>query len=197
MDSIAHQAPLSMKFSRKEYWSGLPFPPPGDLSNLGAGPESPALQADFLTLEPSASSHLWMYSRDPFVLVLLLYNSLKHTALWLWKEELQSHRYELTLLLCNHSKRHFLEALSTDIRTAAICFTVSFSTISDTKFIWIWMCPGSEKERTTLLSIKMYKMSNPWLRDNDKYSAITLNLQQIYPLPIRMGGERDLRQNPD
>ena len=36
--SVAHQAPLSMGFSRQEYWSGLPFPPPGDLPNPGIKP---------------------------------------------------------------------------------------------------------------------------------------------------------------
>ena len=42
--AVACQAPLSMGFSRQEYWSGLPFPPPGDLSDPGIEPESPALQ---------------------------------------------------------------------------------------------------------------------------------------------------------
>ena len=46
------QAPLSMGFSRQEYWSGLPFPSPGDLPNLGIKPRSPALQADSLLSEP-------------------------------------------------------------------------------------------------------------------------------------------------
>ena len=50
--SIAHQAPLSVGFSRQEYWSGLPFPSPGDLPNPGIEPRSPALQADALTSEP-------------------------------------------------------------------------------------------------------------------------------------------------
>ena len=45
---IAHQAPLSMGFHRKEYWSGLPFPSPRDLPNPGIKPVSPALQADSL-----------------------------------------------------------------------------------------------------------------------------------------------------
>ena len=45
------QAPLSMGFSRWEYWSGLPFPPPGDLPNPGTEPGSPALLADFLLSE--------------------------------------------------------------------------------------------------------------------------------------------------
>ena len=50
--TIAHQATLSMGFSRQEYWSGLPFPSPGDLPNPGIKPRSPALQADALTSEP-------------------------------------------------------------------------------------------------------------------------------------------------
>ena len=39
--TVAHGAPLSMGFSRQECWSGLPFPPPGDLSDPGIEPESP------------------------------------------------------------------------------------------------------------------------------------------------------------
>ena len=45
--TVAHQPPLSMQFSRKEYCNGLPFPSPGDLHHLGIKPRSPALQADF------------------------------------------------------------------------------------------------------------------------------------------------------
>ena len=51
--TAALQAPLSMEFSRQEYWSGLPFPTPGNLPSPGtetASPESPALQVDFLPL---------------------------------------------------------------------------------------------------------------------------------------------------
>ena len=40
--TLAHQAPLSMEFSRQGYWSGLPFPSPGDLRNSGIEPASPA-----------------------------------------------------------------------------------------------------------------------------------------------------------
>ena len=46
------QAPLSIEFSRQEYWSGLPFPSPGDLPNSGIETKSPALQADSLLSEP-------------------------------------------------------------------------------------------------------------------------------------------------
>ena len=49
--TVAHQAPLSMRFSRQGYWSGLPFPSPGDLPNPGIEPRSPALQADSLLTE--------------------------------------------------------------------------------------------------------------------------------------------------
>ena len=49
--TVAHQAPLSMGYSRQEYWSGLPFPSPGDLPNPGIEPKSPALQADSLPTE--------------------------------------------------------------------------------------------------------------------------------------------------
>ena len=50
--SVAHQAPLSMGFSKQEYWSGLPCPSPGDLPKPGIQPRSPALQADSLLSEP-------------------------------------------------------------------------------------------------------------------------------------------------
>ena len=50
--TIVYQAPPSMGFSRQEYWSGLPFLSPGDLSDPGIGPRSSAFQADALTSEP-------------------------------------------------------------------------------------------------------------------------------------------------
>ena len=53
---IARQAPLSMEFPKQEYWSGLSFPPTGDLPNTGIEPTSlasPALQVDSLLAEPS------------------------------------------------------------------------------------------------------------------------------------------------
>ena len=49
--TVACQAPRSMGFSRQEYWSGLPFPSPGDLSDPGIEPRSPGLQADSLPTE--------------------------------------------------------------------------------------------------------------------------------------------------
>ena len=59
MDYIALQAPLSTEFSRQEYWSGLPFLPPGDLPEPGIKPPSPAAPAftgRFLTTKPTEKS---------------------------------------------------------------------------------------------------------------------------------------------
>ena len=50
--TVVNQAPLLMGFSRQQYWSGLPFPSPGDLSNPGIEPVSPALAGGFFTIEP-------------------------------------------------------------------------------------------------------------------------------------------------
>ena len=50
--TIARQAPLSMEFSSYEYWSGLQLPTPGDLSDPGIKPRSPALAGVFFTTEP-------------------------------------------------------------------------------------------------------------------------------------------------
>ena len=49
--TVACQSPLSMEFSRQEYWSGLPFPSPGDLSDPGIKPGFPALQTNSLPSE--------------------------------------------------------------------------------------------------------------------------------------------------
>ena len=49
--TVAHKVPLSMGFSRQDYWSGLPFPSPGDLPDPGIEPMTPALQADSLPTE--------------------------------------------------------------------------------------------------------------------------------------------------
>ena len=50
--TVARQAPPSMEFSRQEYWSGLPFPSPGDFPDPGIEPRPPALQEDSLPSEP-------------------------------------------------------------------------------------------------------------------------------------------------
>ena len=58
--TVACEAPLSMTYFQREYWTGLPFPPLGDLPNPGikpASPVSPALQADATPAEPLGKPH--------------------------------------------------------------------------------------------------------------------------------------------
>ena len=59
--TVAHQAPLSIRFSRQEYWTGLPFPSPWDLPKPGIKPGSPALQADSLPAEPPGKPQSLMF----------------------------------------------------------------------------------------------------------------------------------------
>ena len=68
--TVAHQAPLSMGFSRQEYWSGLPFLPPGDLPEPGIKPESPALQEDsLLSKPPGKSKYIFIWLQQVLVAV--------------------------------------------------------------------------------------------------------------------------------
>ena len=62
--TVAYQAPMSMGFSRQEYWSGLPFPSPGDLPNPGIEPRSPALQTDALPSEPPGKPTVYRVSKS-------------------------------------------------------------------------------------------------------------------------------------
>ena len=62
--TIACQAPLSMEFSRQEYWSELPFHSPGDLPDPGVKPRSPTLQADSLLSEPPGKPSTTIYKID-------------------------------------------------------------------------------------------------------------------------------------
>ena len=82
--TVAYKAPLFMEFSRQENWSGLPFPSPGDLPDLGIEPKSSALQADAL---PNHFSHvhlfvtLWTVARQaPLSMVIIQARILKWVA---------------------------------------------------------------------------------------------------------------------
>ena len=58
--TVAYQAPPSMGFSRQEYWSGVPFPSPGDIPDPGIEPGSPEFQADALISEPPGKSYIYI-----------------------------------------------------------------------------------------------------------------------------------------
>ena len=111
--TIAHQAPPSTGFCRQEYWSGLPFPSPGDLPNPGIEPRSPPLQADALTSEPPGKPNAYIMNTGT--------NSSKE-----WKEEeMPPH---LPVFICNaqpeslpfHEKSEELY-LQTQLLSASLC----------------------------------------------------------------------------
>jgi len=76
--TVTHQASLSMEFSRQEYWSGVPFPSPGNLPDPGIEPRSPALHADSLPSEPPGKPHCFL-----FVCLFLFFGFFW----WVWRGE--------------------------------------------------------------------------------------------------------------
>ena len=72
--TVAYQAPLSMRFSQQEYWSRLPFPPPGDLPDPGIKLVIPALVGSFFTTEPPGkppTQKVWLLDIITFIVLLL------------------------------------------------------------------------------------------------------------------------------
>ena len=78
--TVAYQAPPSMGISRQEYWSGLPFPSPGDLPNSGTEPGSPTFQADALTSEPPGKPSSSINVSNVTLSTRLFYKSLQSWA---------------------------------------------------------------------------------------------------------------------
>ena len=70
--AISCQAPLSMGFSRQEYWNELPFPPPGDLPNPGTESTSPAWQVDSLPLSHQGNFIILYYEQNVLTVQLTL-----------------------------------------------------------------------------------------------------------------------------
>ena len=94
--TVARQAPLSMGFSRQEYWSGLPFPSPSDLPHPGIKPVSPALQVDSLPTEPTCQcSRCKRHRFDPWVGKIHWSRKWKSTPVFL-PGKFQGHDWALT-----------------------------------------------------------------------------------------------------
>ena len=80
--TVAHQATLSMEFPRQEYWSGLPFSPPGDLPDPGIKPMSSALAGEFFTTEPPGKPlAVWLPTSIRYSLLVLLSTKLIYIIL--------------------------------------------------------------------------------------------------------------------
>ena len=109
--TVALQAPLSMKLSRQEHWSGLPFPPPGNVPNPGTEPRSPTLQADSLLTEPPGKpSHQGLYSYCKSVDDALC----GLTVLIKWKQKIQGSQHPRTVRLDSQFYLYLFSSLSLD-----------------------------------------------------------------------------------
>ena len=96
--TVAGQAPLSMGYSRQEYWSGLPFPSPRDLPNTGIKPRSWVLQADSLTSEPPGKPknvQITVQLHSFHILARLCSKSFKLCFSSTWTENFQMYKLDL------------------------------------------------------------------------------------------------------
>ena len=94
---VACQAPLSMRFSRQEYWSGLPSPPPGDLPDPGIEPTSltsPALAGGFFTTSTTWEAHIYLY----LYIHIYIYTYINHIYIYI------SNHFAIHLKLTWHCK---------------------------------------------------------------------------------------------
>ena len=96
--TITYQTPLSMGFSKQEYWSGFPFLSPGDLPDPGIKPRSPALQADALPSEPPGKPknvQITVQLHSFHILARLCSKSFKLCFSSTWTENFQMHNLHL------------------------------------------------------------------------------------------------------
>ena len=103
--AIAHQSPLSMGFSRQEYWNGLPFPTPGHLPDPGVKPvslTSPVLAGGSLTMAPGGKPHT--YAEWALVKPYLVISPSSFSKPGSWSSEVfkapKPHNWEVTVLVC-------------------------------------------------------------------------------------------------
>ena len=121
--TAAHQAPLSMGFSRQECWSGLPFPSPGDLPGPGLEPGSPALWADSLPSEPpgkpssyvigvqnEAGQRLTGLCQDTSQAIANTLSQQHKRWLYTWTSPDGQHRNQSNYILCSHRWRSSVQS---------------------------------------------------------------------------------------
>ena len=134
--TVAHQALLSMEFSRQEYFSGLPFPSPGDLPHPGIEPGSPALQSDSLPSEPPGKPH---YSVLKILSLLMGFSRQKYWSGLPFPSPVDHSLSELsTMTLLYWVAPHGMVHSFTGLDKAVI------HVISLISFLWLWFsfCPA-------------------------------------------------------
>ena len=108
--TVAHQVPQSMEFSRQEYWSGLPFPSPGDLPDprIELGP--PALQADALPSEPPGRDAF--NSKCTYSSIILQTSQINRSIVGCYRVEILSSLLTSHFLMVSSSLSPFLSSPS-------------------------------------------------------------------------------------
>ena len=112
--TVARQVSLSMGFSRQEYWSGLPFPSPGDHPDPGIKPGSAALQADSLPSEPQGSPYnviLFSNKKEIECWYGLHGWILKHFSKWKKPFTKDYRLYDFTYIKCPEQERLYRQKL--------------------------------------------------------------------------------------
>ena len=133
---IAHQAPLSMWFSRQEYWSGLPCPPPGDLADPGTEPESfvsPALAGGFFTTSTAWEAPAHTHKKETLKNKLFLHvcrpgatlGGLGGKKQWVYLSFLRAQHLKGTQCLSDEKRKHFCNPLPVEQTTRECCW-ISF-----------------------------------------------------------------------
>ena len=109
------QTPLSVEFSRQEYWSGLPFPSPGDLLDPHTEPGSPVLQADLLLSKPPGKEQTNLQSQQ------------------LSKKSLFPERMEMTVVFIFDN----LKVMRSYIAVSFICISLTITTVEHIDVYWL------------------------------------------------------------
>ena len=176
--TIACQTLLSMKFSRREYWSGLPCPPPGDLPNPGIEHRSPTLQADSLPTEPPRKpATFWIVDKDGGLEVtcLSLFPHLQWTPF-----QTSPHITIWHIVLCCVGRISFW--------WSCLCYMLPCSwrdlkdhgLNSEIRFLFCFLMEASR----AFVQLNLIKLYDPLLETlPPPTSGLTVHLNLLYPLP--------------
>ena len=141
--NVAHQAPLSVGFSRQEHWHGLPFPTPGDLPHPWVKPRPPALQVDSLLFETPEKPINQLYSninkRWCLTLAITRERQIKTTV-----------RYLLTPIRISTIKKQIIADIGEDVETLECLCAIGGNVQGYRLLEKLYDCPWKIKNRITI-----------------------------------------------
>ena len=191
--TVAHQDPLSMGFSRQEYWSGLPCPSSGDLPDPGIEPASlmsPALQADSLSTELPGKADLWMWKVN-----------IASTVISLWMESnsdgLRNYDHMTWLLWDAYSFHFWVLSCNLQNKSGTFLFHCLFCQLilQNSKFegiiqaYWPFTVPYSGY--CTVLYVLFYLILTATLWTGSYFSQFFVKERSLSN-PLRLGGKAEI-----